>query len=293
MKKFLKKLRYLIEYFIIVIFLKVIGMLGMDKAADICSFIARKIGILFAVNKIARSNIKAVFGDMCDVEKIIDQTWGNFGRFIGEFAYVNKMNEVELKRRIEIIGIENIKKLEGQPFLLFSGHFANWDIALKRLYKSYPKFAVIYRKANNPYVNKLVNESRASDKLRLIPKGPEGSRALFRAIKEGESIVMLVDQKMNNGIEVPFLGYPAMTANAIAKIALQYKYPIIPCQIIRTKGSYFKLILHSQLMFEQSGDNKVDCYNIMLNINQILGEWVKQNPSQWFWFHNRWKKYTR
>ncbi|MCC8468007.1 MAG: lipid A biosynthesis lauroyl acyltransferase, partial [Rickettsia endosymbiont of Eriopis connexa] len=77
MKKFLKKLRYLIEYFIVVIFLKVIGIFGVDKAANICSFIARKVGILLAVNKIARRNIKAVFGDMCDVEKIIDQTWDN------------------------------------------------------------------------------------------------------------------------------------------------------------------------------------------------------------------------
>ena len=148
--------------------------------------------------------LKAVFGDMCDVEKIIDQTWDNFGRFIGESAYVNKMSEAELEHRAEIIGIENIKKLGEQPFLLFSGHFANWDIGLNLLHKSYPKFAVIYRKANNPYVNKLVNESRASDKLRLIPKGPDGSRALVRAIKESESIVMLVDQKMNDGIEVPF-----------------------------------------------------------------------------------------
>lgn len=105
------------------------------------------------------------------------------------------MSEAELENRAEIIGIENIKKLGEQPFLLFSGHFANWDIGLNLLHKSYPKFAVIYRKANNPYVNKLINESRTSDKLRLIPKGPDGSRALVRAIKESESIVMLVDQK--------------------------------------------------------------------------------------------------
>ncbi len=116
MKKFLKKLRYLIEYFIVVIFLKVIGIFGVDKAADICSFIARKVGILFAVNKIARRNIKVVFGDMCDVEKIIDQTWDNFGRFIGEFTYVSKMDEAELERRIAIIGIENIKNLKDNLF---------------------------------------------------------------------------------------------------------------------------------------------------------------------------------
>lgn len=290
MRKFLKKFRYLIEYVVVIIFLKVIGIFGIDRAANICGFIAKKIGIYFAVNKIAKRNIKNIYGNMFDIEKTIEQTWDNFGRFVGEFAYVNRMDELELERRIEIIGMENIEKLQGKPFLLFTGHFANWDIALKIIHKFYPKFAVIYRKANNPYVNKLINESRASDKLRLIPKGPEGSIALVRAIKEREAIAMLVDQKMNDGIEVPFLGYPSMTANAIAKIALQYGYPIVPCQIIRTKGSYFKIVVHPNLKWEQTSDNKKDCYNIMLNINKILGDWVKQNPSQWFWFHNRWKK---
>ncbi|WP_341789988.1 lipid A biosynthesis lauroyl acyltransferase [Rickettsia endosymbiont of Polydrusus tereticollis] len=292
MQKFLKNIRYLFEYFVVITAMKILSLFGIDRAGNICSFIARKIGILLAVNKIARKNIHAVFGDSLDIENIIDQTWDNFGRFIGEFPYISTMSEQELLQRIEIIGTENIDEFRkaGQPFLLFTGHFANWDIALKLIHKFYPKFSIIYRKANNPYVNRLINEIRSSDKLKLIPKGAEGSRGLINAIKQGDAIAMLVDQKMNDGIEVPFLGTPAMTPHAIAKIALQFKYPIIPCQIVRTRGSHFKAIIHPPLMFQQTGDDKVDYYNIMLNINQILGEWVKQNPGQWFWFHNRWKK---
>ncbi|MFY9589309.1 lipid A biosynthesis lauroyl acyltransferase [Rickettsia endosymbiont of Halotydeus destructor] len=292
MQKFLKNIRYLLEYFVVITAMKILGLFGIDRAGNICSFIARKIGILLAVNKIARKNIHAVFGDSLDSEAIIDQTWDNFGRFIGEFPYISTMSEQELLRRIKIIGIENIEEFQktGQPFLLFTGHFANWDIALKLIHKFYPEFSIIYRRSNNPYVNRLINEIRTSDKLSLIPKGAESSRGLIKAIKQRHAIAMLVDQKMNDGIEVPFLGLPAMTPHAIAKIALQFKYPIIPCQIIRTHGSYFKLILHPPLTLQQTGNDKVDYYNIMLNINQILGEWVKQNPGQWFWFHNRWKK---
>ena len=51
---------------------------------------------------------------------------------------------------------------------------------------------------------------------------------------------MLVDKKMNDGIEVPFFGLPAMTAPAIAKLHLKYKYPILPTQIvIKLNRSYF------------------------------------------------------
>ena len=97
-------------------------------------------------------------------------------------------------------------------------------------------------------------------------------------MKSRHSIAMLVDQKMNYGIIVPFVGKPAMTAHAIAKFALQFKYTIVPCQIIRTTGSYFNIIIHSPLEYEQTNDLNIDCYNIMLKINQTLEEWIKQRP---------------
>jgi KDO2-lipid IV(A) lauroyltransferase len=131
---------------------------------------------------------------------------------------------------------------------------------------------------------------RTNDTVEMIAKGPSGVRGLIKAIKSGNSIAMLVDQKMNDGIEVPFFGKPAMTANAIAKLSLQYNYPIIPCQIIRTKGSYFKAVIHPPIDYSKSGEAEKDCYNIMLKINQVIEGWVRENPEQWFWFHNRWKK---
>ncbi len=326
MKKFFKNVKYLLEYFFVVIILEILGVLGIDKSTKICRYIAKKIGPLLAVNKVAKENIQNIFsklympnqfqelsksvsvkqindiqqrqflkskGYICS-QTIISQVWDNFGNFVGEFPYVNKMSEEELSKRVEIIGLNNIIEFQRlhQPFLLFTGHFANWDFVLKIINKFYPKFAIIYRKSNNPYVDKLINDTRKSSGIKLIPKGVKGVRDLISVIKSGYAVGMLVDQKMNNGIDVPFLDHPAMTGNAIAKIALQFSYPIIPLQIIRvdSNNSYFKAIIHSPIQLQRTNDNKIDCYNIMFTINQILGNWVKENPGQWFWFHNRWNK---
>ena len=124
----------------------------------------------------------------------------------------------------------------------------------------------------------------------MIAKGPSGAKSIIRAIKSGASIAMLVDQKMNNGIEVPFFGFPAMTAVALARLSLQYKYPIVPLQIVRIgKSSNFELILHDPLEPSITKDNEKDCYNIMLEVNKTLEQWIREKPEQWFWFHNRWK----
>ena len=292
MKKYFKNLQYLFEYFFLQIVLSALKICGINNSVRICRYVARKIGPLLPVSKIACQNIKDILGKNVDSQAIIDQVWDNFGSFIGEFPYVSNMSEDELSKRVEVEGVEHIIEFQKlhRPFVLFTGHFANWDFALKILNRFYPKFAIIYRKANNPYVDKLINGSRAGENIKLIAKGAKGARDLIAAIKSQYAIGMLVDQKMNDGIEVPFLGQPAMTANAIAKIALDFDYPIVPLQIIRTDNSHFKVIIHPALEVKSTQNHKVDHYNIMLTINTILGNWVKEYPGQWFWFHNRWKK---
>lgn len=290
MKKFLRKIKHIIEYVLFLAIINLLKLLGIDRSANLCSNLAKKIGPLLPVTRIAKKNLQAVFSDSINHQQVINELWDNFGRFIGEFPYMPDISEIEISKRVQIEGIEHIAELQrlSKPFLLFTGHFANWDFALKMINKLYYKFAIVYRKANNPYINRTINNCRASNNIALIAKGPQGAKDLIRAMKSGHSIAMLVDQKMNDGIKVPFFGKPAMTAHAIAKFALQFKYPIVPCQIIRTTGSYFKIIIHSPLQYEQTNDLNIDCYNIMLKINQILEEWIKQRPGQWFWFHNRW-----
>ena len=192
-----------------------------------------------------------------------------------------------------MVGLENIQSLRqnNQPFLLFLCHQANWDFVIRKINDISPKFAIVYRRANNPYIDKIILKERQHDpNTKMIAKGISGAKDIVRAIKSKSCIAMLVDQKMNDGIEVPFFDFPAMTAPAIARLSLQYKYPIVPAQIVR-KGStsYFDIIIHKPLAFQITKDNEQDCYNIMLQINKKLEEWIDQNPSQWFWFHNRWK----
>ena len=292
MKNYVKKAKHLVEYAIFIMLTSFLKMLSIDKSASLCSFVARKIGPHLEVSNIARSNLGKVYGNDIDIEKTIDELWDNYGRYIGEFPFINRMTTQELETRVKLTGLEHIENFRKtkQPFMLFSGHQANWDFMIRRINDIYPKFGVVYRRANNPYVdNNMLKERGNNQDIIMIAKGSVGVKDLVRSIKSGMSIAMLVDQKMNDGIEVPFFGRPAMTAPAIARLSLQYDYPIVPCQLIRLEGSYFELRIHAPLKYDNTGDVKKDCYDIMLTINKKLEEWIRQKPAQWFWFHNRWK----
>lgn len=95
----------------------------------------------------------------------------------------------------------------------------------------------------------------------------------------------MVELDDNNGIKVPFLGHDAMTAPAIATLALKYDCPILPIQIIRKSNSNFEVVIHSEIAHQ----NRIP-EEIMEEINQEIGEWVRKNPGQWFWLHKRWIK---
>ncbi|MES2215210.1 MAG: lipid A biosynthesis lauroyl acyltransferase [Pseudomonadota bacterium] len=294
MKSLMKKVRYFLEYIIFVSLTSLLRILSIDKSADICAKIARIIGPYLKVSHIARKNLRLAYKGMdIDLEnKIIDQLWDNFGRFIGEFPHLHTLSPEEFIQRVEIIGLENIKPFQdnNQPFILFSGHLANWEFVPYIYSLFYPCIATVYRKANNPFVNNLIKKWRDLPGVRLIEKGPHGSQDLVKALKSKCSLAMLVDQKMNEGISVPLFGIPAMTAPAIAKFSVQFNYPIIPLQIIRTEGSYFKVILSPAIDRPITEDKDDAVFKIMENINGILEHWIKENPGQWFWFHNRWGK---
>lgn len=294
MKNYLSHIKHYIEYLLFNIICFIVRLFSIEQSSRGFSVIARKLGPYFSVTKTARKNLHLAYSNIkkSDEDKIINDLWDNFGRFIGEFPHIHSLGENQINKYVKIKGQENIAHLRKQnrPFLLCTGHFANWDFALRILKYLYPKFSIIYRKANNPFINRVINNSRKIDGMGLIEKGTNGSRSLIRAIKGRNSIVMLVDQKMNDGIKIPFFGRVSMTAPAIAKIALQYDYEIVPVELVRTHGCNIEVIVHKPLVIDRSNDVEKEVLSIMTKINETLEKWVRKRPGQWFWFHKRWGK---
>ena len=90
------------------------------------------------------------------------------------------------------------------------------------------------------------------------------------------------------GFAVPFFGRPAMTAPAIAELALRYDMPIIPARVMRTHGCHFEATAYPPLVYEKTGDTARDTLAIMTQINALLESWIREYPAQWFWVHKRW-----
>ena len=80
----------------------------------------------------------------------------------------------------------------------------------------------------------------------------------------------------------------AMTAPAIAQMALRFDCPIIAARVERLPGVRFRLTILGPLEFTPSGDHRTDIAAMMLLVNKQLESWIRETPEQWLWLHNRW-----
>ena len=147
--------------------------------------------------------------------------------------------------------------------------------------------AQIYRAANNPLVDRMIARFRG-DRAEFIPKGTVAARHAIAALRRGAHLTLLADQKMNDGIPVPFFGRPAMTAPALAALALRFDCDVLPARVERLGGAHFQLTVFPPLALRRSGNSHADEAALMTQVNAILESWIRDRPEQWFWVHRRW-----
>ena len=250
----------------------------------ISSFIGPKLGI----SKKAYNNIKNVMPEKNEDEilKIIKDMWENLGRVFGEYPHLKKLIP-ENKNKVKVFGKKNLSLIKKNkiPAIFFSAHLANWEISPIAAIKNGVPVLSIFREPNNPIVNYLIKYLRSN--LPMAPKGKEGAKKLIRSLRGGISIGLVIDQKMNDGIKVPFFNKPAMTSDALAQLCLKIKTLVIPVEVERLKKTNFKITFHNPIKITKNGKKKSNI-EIMTEINLIIEKWIRKNPGQWLWLHRRW-----
>ncbi|MCH2540803.1 MAG: lauroyl acyltransferase [Alphaproteobacteria bacterium] len=273
--------------FLLLIFI-VLRILPLGISSFLMGKLSSLIGPRLGVTKKAYNNIKNVMPEKNEKEitKIIKDMWENLGKVAGEYPHLSKISP-EKNNKIQIYGKKNlllVKKTK-TPAIFFSGHLANWEILPNVAIKNGVPVLSIFRRPNNPFINFLIKYIRSN--LPMAPKGKEGARQLIYSLKKGRSIGLVIDQKMNDGIEVPFFNKPAMTSDALAQLCLRIKSLVIPVEVERMKNTNFKITFHNPLKITKNGQKKTPL-QIMTEVNLIMEKWIRKNPGQWLWLHRRW-----
>ncbi|TCM69230.1 KDO2-lipid IV(A) lauroyltransferase [Acinetobacter calcoaceticus] len=209
---------------------------------------------------------------------------------LGVFETLNAWYSPQwFKDRVTIEGLEHITQAqaEGKGILLLGTHSTLLD-AGGYICSQYFDPDVVYRPNNNPLLDMLIHRCRATIYGDQIDH--DDMRGLIRHLQQGHAIWYSPDQDygLKQGIMAPFFGVPAATMTAHRRLMKISKAVAIPLYFYRhgdVKDPRYHILIEPQLDNMPSQDELADA----TRVNQIIEKQLRIAPTQYMWFHRRFK----
>ena len=286
----MKKIIYFIEFLLVEFLFIICKTIGYKSASNLGFFIGKNFGNFFRKKKsIIENLLKSKIAINIPENQFVNNILGNYGRILAEYPFLKDFRTNKLDKFISIDGIENLEKIKNnkRPVVFISGHFNNFELMAMQIEKYGINLAAIYRPLNNIFLNKTMERIRTKYICKnQIRKGRSGTRQILENLKKGNSIALMIDQRVTEGIKIDFFGNLASTTTIPAQIIKKYKCDLVPIYIERLDKYNFKMYVSQPIAINSEKSQE----EISEHLNKILEKMILKNPDQWIWTHNRWKK---
>ena len=286
----MKKIIYFIEFLLVEFLFIICKAVGYKSASNLGFFIGKNFGNFFRKKKSIIENLhKSKISINISDNQFVNNILGNYGRILAEYPFLKDFRENKLEQFIKIEGIENLDQIKKnkKPVVFISGHFNNFELMAMQIEKYGINLAAIYRPLNNVFLNKTMERIRTKYICRnQIRKGKSGTRQILENLKKSNSIALMIDQRVTEGIKIDFFGNLASTTTIPAQIIKKYECELVPIYIERFNKYNFKMYVSQPIVINKKKSHE----EISKHLNKILEKMILKNPDQWIWTHNRWKK---
>ena len=286
----MKKIIYFIEFLLVKLLFIICKIIGYKLASNFGFFIGKNFGNFFRKKKSIIENLdKSKIIIKISDNQFANNVLGNYGRILAEYPFLKDFRKNKLEQFIQIDGTENLNKIKNnnKPVVFISGHFNNFELMAMQIEKYGINLAAIYRPLNNVFLNKTMEQIRTKYICKnQIKKGRSGTRQILENLKKGNSIALMIDQRVTEGIKIDFFGNLASTTTIPAQIIKKYECDLVPIYIERFNKYNFKMYVSKPIVINKKKSQE----EISKYLNKILEKMILKNPDQWIWTHNRWKK---
>ena len=286
MKKIIYFIEFIFVYFIFIIF----KLLGYKISSNLGFVIGKFCGPIFRSKRSIIENIKkSNISIKQNYNQVASNVLGNYGRIFSEYPFLKNFRNGDLDSFIELNGknyLEIIKK-EKKNVVFVSGHFNNFELMAMQIEKVGIELSAIYRPLNNNFLNKIMEKIRTKYICKnQIKKGRAGTRQIIKDLKKGNSVALMIDQRVREGSKVNFFGNLASTTTIPAQLIKKYKCELVPIYIERKDKYHFKMHISKPIKVNSNKTTE----DITLFLNTVLEKMILKNVDQWIWTHDRWKK---
>ncbi|MGD9889106.1 MAG: hypothetical protein AB7S56_07575 [Halothiobacillaceae bacterium] len=151
----------------------------------------------------------------------------------------------------------------------------------------------IYLPLSNPVQALITSEVRAQWKfarnqpVHLVEANSSAMRAMTKALKHGNNLLLFIDEVKDNTVQSPRLGrqYPHRgNLWFAARLAARFNVDILPIHIEPAGISRYRAIIEPSLSPSSCAEKNTEKAEVLANqIDQILTLWIKKNPEHWYY----------
>ncbi len=277
-------------------FLNFLKLFPADAGINFADRLTRKIGPRMRRHQLMLTNLRNAFPEKSEteIEEIARASWGNMGRLAAEYVFLDRLFDFDphsdTPGRIEVSGIPIFLDLRDnpRPFIVFTGHTGNFELLPVAGAAFGLTVTVLFRPPNNPYVARKVFDFRAKRMGNLVPSHAGSSFSLARELEAGRGVGVLVDQKFRKGLKTLFFGREVKTNPLLPKLVRQFNCEVYPARCIRLPDNRYRLEIEPKLEMPRNEAGGLDLTATAQMLNDKVESWVRENPEQWLWYHDRW-----
>lgn len=256
----------------------------------ICFLLYRLFGYRKAV---VRSNLKHAFPELKEAEyRIIEKKF--YRHLCDLFLEIIKsmgMSKDQMLKRFKVKNIEVLTQFEKQnrSAFLLCGHYASWEWMMSLGYHMNHLGYGIYRPIKNPYFDNLIKEIRSRHDAYMIPQKTAAELIRQKEKKNERGVYGFASDQSPRPTPKsywrPFMGINVPVYTGAERLARELNIPLVFGKIKRVKRGYYEL--EFKLITDQPKTTAVN------EITDIYTEWleeqIKEDPTQYFWTHKRFK----
>ncbi len=242
-----------------------------------------------ARKRIVDINLARCLPDLSQVERdaIKRACYRNIGTSLIEMAICWWWPAERLRGLVEIEGRQHIDQAlaRGQGVILLTGHFTSLEIGA-RLLTLFMPVQVMYRTQRNLLFDSYLYTRRNSYFVNTVSR--KNTRQLLKGIRQGIPTWYAPDQdfRRERNVFAPFMGIATATITASSRLAQSSGAAVLPYYPERkADGSGYVLHIGPALENFPTGDDYADA----AAINQSIENWVRRDPENYMWIHQRFK----
>jgi Kdo2-lipid IVA lauroyltransferase/acyltransferase len=245
--------------------------------------------VLSGRSRLAHSNLALAFPEKSDEERraILRACWQHFGREALNYVRLQSVPLEEVAERCPFVNANILEEAiaRGHGVILISAHFGGWEVAGLAIMALVKNVLTVARALDNEYLERDLSRLRAQTGAKVVDRR-RAARSLLKGLSENAVVVMLPDQAVlpREGILVPFLGRPAWTTPAPAKMALRIGSALVFAFCI-PDGTRYLLEFEAPIRVDET----TDVVELSKRINEVISRRITARPELWLWMHDRWK----